>query len=235
MRRRAAPLGAALLALGLATGACFAQESSAVESGGVAVAVTEAAGEANGRRLLQSPIVAFDRAEILARSQLGLEISSESDVLQAEILAENERVNAELEAEEKELLALKQTLSAEEFRPRADAFDAKVLKARAVAEERANAAQEAYSAGIARFEQALNIVLTSIARDVGAVAVFERQQIYLLSGTIDISNEAIVRLDARLQDAAAAAGAAQNEVSQDAVTDSVAPESDAGAVDDPSK
>ena len=147
--------------------------------------------------VIQVPLIAFDRDRIFTESTIGRDLEAKIEALRTALVAENDTIYTTLEAEEKELSILKDTLSSEAFSVRADAFDAKVIAIRAEQKVKSETVQQAYDLGVRDFEQSLNTVLTEIAQEVRAVAVFERKQIYLMSGSIDISLEAIKRLNAR--------------------------------------
>ncbi|SEL25625.1 OmpH family outer membrane protein [Pacificibacter marinus] len=159
---------------------------------------TNAATPAPSGQVLHAPIIAFDREKIFLESKLGQALDAKIETLRAELVAENDEIYADLEAEEQNLSALKDSLSSAAFKFKADAFDAKVTAIRSEQKAKSDAVQQAYDQGARDFEQNLNVVLTQIAREVGAVAVFERKQIYLMSGSIDISVEAVRRLDAQI-------------------------------------
>lgn len=153
------------------------------------------------------PILAFDRARIIAQSQMGVALEAEIEVERAALLAENDQIYADLEAEEQEISDQRKMMSEEAFRTRAAEFDAKVTEVRAQQDEKAQAVQRLYDSALEEMETEMNTVLTRVARDLGAVVVFERQQVYLMSGSIDVTKVVIDRLDAiqAQRDAATAA------------------------------
>ncbi|WP_417248842.1 OmpH family outer membrane protein [Celeribacter sp.] len=151
----------------------------------------------------QLPVVVFDRARVLSDSAAGQALEAEIEALRNDILAENNAISDALEAEERALAEERLTLSEGAFRAKADAFDQKVTDVRAEQDRKAAQVQAAYDEGIAELETLMNAALASVARELRAVIVLERQQVYLLSGSIDISAEVIRRLDrlASIQDA----------------------------------
>ncbi len=153
------------------------------------------------------PILAFDRARIIAQSQMGVALEAEIEAERAALLAENDQIYADLEAEEQEISDQRKMMSEEAFRTRAAEFDAKVTEVRAQQDEKAQAVQRLYDSALEEMETEMNTVLTRVARDLGAVVVFERQQVYLMSGSIDVTKAVIDRLDAiqAQRDAATAA------------------------------
>lgn len=179
----------------LASGAAFAQDVTVpeVQTGqGVSQSGTQTRAAA-----LQLPIIAFSHDKVLAKSVLGRAVEQRFEAMRLELSDENESVAASLEQEEKELSDLKASLSKEEFATRADAFDLKVTGIRAVQKEKLDAIQSVYDQGIRTFESNLVKVLEEIAIELNALAVFELQQLYLRSRSIDVTDEVIRRLDAR--------------------------------------
>lgn len=163
---------------------------------------------------IQVPVIAFDRERIFSESDLGRALEAKIETLLSDLVSENDAIFAALEAEEQELTALKGVLRAEDFAKKADAFDAKVVAKRAEQKAKSETIQQTKDQSLREFETALNAVLTDIAQEVRAVAVFERGQIYLMSGSIDISLEAVKRLNANSQQSETPAVEATGQDSQ---------------------
>ena len=168
--------------------------------------------QAPQRSGFQIPVIAFDRDAIFAASTLGQNLDAKIEELRNDLVRENDAIYAALEAEEKELSILKQTLTPEEFAARAEAFDEKVTSIRAAQKSKSETVQTVYDEGLREFDASLNLVLTEIAQEVGAIAVFERKQIYLMSASIDISRGVVARMNAR-------AALAENIVTDENVID----------------
>ncbi|NIY81210.1 OmpH family outer membrane protein [Celeribacter sp. HF31] len=143
------------------------------------------------------PVLVFDRARVVKQSQAGAALEARMAEAREALLAENDQIYADLEAEEQEISDAKSTMAEAEFRARAQAFDEKVTQVRQRQDEKARDIQTLYDEGLAEIDQQMNTVLTQIARDLGAVVVFERNQVYLMNGAIDISRIAIEKLDDR--------------------------------------
>ncbi|EKE72037.1 OmpH family outer membrane protein [Celeribacter baekdonensis] len=170
------------------------------------------------------PILAFDRARIIAQSQMGVALEAQIESERAALLAENDQIYADLEAEEQEISDQRKMMSEEAFRARAAEFDAKVTEVRAQQDEKAQAVQRLYDSALEEMETEMNTVLTRVARDLGAVVVFERQQVYLMSGSIDVTKVVIDRLDAiQAQRDAATATAPKEPPAEDAETQDTQP------------
>ena len=170
------------------------------------------------------PILAFDRARIIAQSEMGVALEAEIEAERAALLAENDQIYADLEAEEQEISDQRKMMSEEAFRARAAEFDAKVTEVRAQQDEKAQAVQRLYDSALEEMETEMNTVLTRVARDLGAVVVFERQQVYLMSGSIDVTKVVIDRLDAiQAQRDAATAAESKEPTAEDAETQDTQP------------
>lgn len=160
-------------------------------------AATSVAPSATSTQQTVLPVLVFDRSRILSDSKLGQAFEAEIQQTRDALVQENNDIYAALEVEEAEISALRPTLSEEAFVQKADAFDQKVTSVRAAQDRKANDIQALYNSGLEEVEQKMNAALTSVAREVRAIVVFERQQVYLMSGAIDVSTEIIRRLDAQ--------------------------------------
>lgn len=143
------------------------------------------------------PVLVFDRARVVEQSETGKALEERIEAARAALLDENNRLYDELETEEQNLADIRDSLSADDFRARAKAFDDKVTNFRSEQDRKAQEIQSQYDEGLTELEKRMNSVLTGIARDYGAVLVFERGQVYLMSGAIDVSSLLIERLDAQ--------------------------------------
>lgn len=191
---------AALFAFGLliVPVALVAQDGQGGESGQAETppALEPATTAPNETPLPQAvPILVFDRDRVLDESDAGQAFEAEIAELRARIVAENEQIAAELEAEERAISEAREELSDADFRARADAFDQKVTDVRAAQDRKAEEVQATYDAGLEALETLMNSALTSVARELRAVVVFESAQVYLRSGAVDVSAEVIRRLD----------------------------------------
>lgn len=145
-------------------------------------------------------ILVVDRERLFRDSSFGQNISNilaEERELQE---AETRRIEAELVAEELALTELRDTLSSEDFRARADAFD---IKVQALRSERDTAQAQL----VARIEQAqmpfleqVTPVLAALMREAGATILLDRRSVLLSANHVDITDKAILRVDALLAD-----------------------------------
>jgi Skp family chaperone for outer membrane proteins len=109
--------------------------------------------------------------------------------------AENARIEQELIAEEQSLTEQRKTLPADEFAALAQAFDIKVEGIRAAQDAKARDLTQQREAERQRFLQVAVPVLGTLMEEKGAVMVLDKSAIILSLTEIDITDEAIARVD----------------------------------------
>lgn len=150
--------------------------------------------------VIQSSILVLDTEELFLGSAYGRRVLQDIQADSLSLNQENREIEAELTAEELALTEQRATLSAEEFRPLAEAFDRKAQQIRA--EQRAKATEIRSRPDQARqeFIQLTQAILAQIMRENRALAIFERSEAVLFAEAIDITQLAIARIDAVLGD-----------------------------------
>jgi len=134
-------------------------------------------------------------------------VTAELEAAAARLAAESKRIDAELEAEERDLTERRAEMEPEAFRALADAFDAKVVRTREEQLRKARELDARADAERQRFFEAALPVLLEIVREAGAVALLENRAIILSADAIEITDLALRRVDATLGDGARDAGA----------------------------
>ncbi len=109
-----------------------------------------------------------------------------------EFAAENLRIQNELTAEERELTDRRAELSPEEFRDLANAFDARVQKLRAEQDEKGRLIRRATEEARLSF---FRDIIADIARARGAFVVLDHRYVVLSADAVDITDEAIRRIN----------------------------------------
>jgi Skp family chaperone for outer membrane proteins len=155
---------------------------------------------------LPPPVLTFDADRLLAESEIGRGLTAEIEEAARRLSEENRRIEADLLAEESALTEQRGVLAPEEFRPLADAFDAKVQRLRAEQDEKERALVDLREEGRRRFFAEAVPVLSDILRERGALVLIDRRDVFLSADAIDITDVAIARIDA----AAAAKGGAES-------------------------
>ncbi len=151
-----------------------------------------------------SPILVLDQERMLNDTAVADRIAAEVDRRASALAAENRTIEAELSAEELALTERRKTLPVDEFRALADAFDAKVQRIRSEQDAKERALQQMREQERQGFLRRVTPILADIVRERGALVMLDRRTVLLSADSIDITDEAIARIDAAL--AAAPAG-----------------------------
>ncbi|WP_375173189.1 OmpH family outer membrane protein [Pseudooceanicola sp.] len=170
-----------------------------------------------------SPVLTLDTDRLLNDSAAGREIERDLAEKSATLAAENRRIEAELTEEEKDLSVRRASLSTEDFRAAAAAFDEKVNRIREEQDAKLRELQGQSEQARLRILQAANPVLASIMRDTGAVAILEKSNVIVGLQSIDVTDTAIERLDAAMQDGGDIRPTEDTGATGDPATDAPAP------------
>lgn len=195
MSKRTLSSGLAVAALWVAPPFALAQETPPQTP---AVPMSEALPEAP-----QVLLVSQDR--LFSASLYGKAVQGRIEEVSRTLQAENRKIEADLEAEERRLTEQRKILPAEEFRTLAEAFDAKVEGIRAAQEAKARSITQQREAERQRFFEIAVPILAQLMAEQGAVAILDKSAVVLSFDRIDITDTAIARIDAELGDGSAAA------------------------------
>ena len=145
-----------------------------------------------------SPILTLDPERLYVRSRAAARGLAAIEA-QAEALAtENREIEAALAAEELDLTEKRPDMEPAAFRKLADAFDEKVQVIRDEQDAKARELQLLRDEERQAFLQRARPVLAEIARERGAYIVLDRRSVFLSADQIDITDEAIQRMDDEL-------------------------------------
>lgn len=148
--------------------------------------------------VVQSPILVIDFERVFAESAFGRRLTAEMERQSAEIVAENRRIEAELTAEEERLTEQRARMAPEDFRVLAEAFDEKVQRLRQEQDAKAAALGQQTSDTRNAFLQNARPVLQTLMREANAAIVLERRTVFVAADAIDITDEVIEEIDARV-------------------------------------
>jgi Skp family chaperone for outer membrane proteins len=146
------------------------------------------------------PILTIDQDRLFAESQFGMAALARLKAGEDALVAENLRIEAGLEAEERDLTARRATLPAAEFRTLADAFDLKVEGVRSAQRAKYTDLTTAHEDAKRRFLDAAVPIIGLLMQEQGAVAVMDKATIFLSLQRIEITDLAISRLNAAIGD-----------------------------------
>ncbi|WP_281825461.1 OmpH family outer membrane protein [Jannaschia rubra] len=154
----------------------------------------------------QSAVVVLDRDALFATSLFGQRVTRDIEAETSALAAENRRIEAELEAEERELTQRRKTMEPGEFRELAAEFDTRVNGIREAQDAKARAiAQQGERAQQLFFDRA-NPVLVDLARETGALVILDRRIVIASADQVDITALAQSRIDAALGEGVATDG-----------------------------
>lgn len=165
---------------------------------GAAPAFAQGAAQPSERTVIRSPILTIDSERVFSESAFGLRVASDVEAQGAALSAENSEIQAELEAEERSLTERRAAMPAEEFRVLADAFDKKVQEIRATQAAKNRALNQLVDQEREIFLNAIAPVLEQLMRDAEAAVILDRRSVFVSANAIDITTEAITRINASL-------------------------------------
>lgn len=179
-----------VLGLGLALGQC------AGLSAGLAQQKPEPV--LDGSLELRSPVVTLDRDRFFAGSMMGRAMQAQLERDSAALIAENRRLEAALEAEERTLTDRRATMPADEFRTLAAEFDARVEDLRKAQDAKSRALTRQVDENRKKFFDAALPVLGGLMLDIKAVAILDRSAVIVTFDQLDVTDLAIARMDREL-------------------------------------
>jgi len=143
-----------------------------------------------------TPILVVDQEALWTGSAWGERVNAETEARRTAIADENTRLADELEAEDAALTELRKTLPPEEFRKRADAFDARVTQVRNDRDAAARALAEEVSAEREAFLRAALPVIGAAIEARGAQILLDRQTVFLSAEAVNVTADLIAAVDA---------------------------------------
>ncbi len=145
---------------------------------------------------LPPPVLTIDQDRLFAETRPGATISDELEAEARALADENARIEADLVERERQLTEDRPNMEPVEFRKLADAFDAEVQRIRAEQDQKAREINRAREAARQRFFSDVAGVISEIVRERGALIVLDRRDVFLSADRIDITDEAIERVNA---------------------------------------
>ncbi len=146
-------------------------------------------------------VVEFDR--LFTQSAFGQRFTREAEAESANINAQNRAIEAELTEEERQLTEQRSQMEPAEFRALADAFDEKVQRLRDEQDAKARALGQRSDEERRRFLAIARPVIDRLMQESGATIVLDRRAVFLSADFIDITDQAIERIDRTIGDGAA--------------------------------
>ena len=141
------------------------------------------------------PVLVLNQERLLRDSAVGRSILEQEQTLRAAHQREGERLEEELEAEERELADQKATLPLAEFQEKAIAFDAKVVRIRQDHAAKSEALSQTVEGARKEFFSKIVPIVAGIMEERGASLVFEQRNILFTGPGVDITDAVIERID----------------------------------------
>ena len=143
-----------------------------------------------------TPVLTIDQDRLLSETRLGAATLQALEAQAQELAEENQRIEDALIAEELELTEKRTTLEAAEFRELADAFDERVQQLRAEQDNKVRLLNRSREEAQSQFLRDAAPIISEIVRMRGALVVIDRRDVFLSADSIDITDEAIDRINA---------------------------------------
>jgi Skp family chaperone for outer membrane proteins len=141
------------------------------------------------------PILTIDQDRLFSETRLGTETLGELETQAQELAAENQEIENALIAEELELTEKRSELEPETFRALANAFDERVQMLRAEQDEKGRQLNRLREDAQGQFLRDSAGIISEIVRARGALLVIDRRDVFLSADSIDITEEAIRRIN----------------------------------------
>lgn len=149
---------------------------------------------------VKSAVLTVDPDRLFTESEFGKAAIARLEAAQQRLLAENKKLESELEAEEKDLTERRPTLPAADFRKLADAFDIKAEDIRAARLAKSRNLTSQRDADRQKFLGAIVPVLGNLMGEMGALVILDKKTVFLSFDRVDVTDLAIARIDALLGD-----------------------------------
>ncbi len=143
-----------------------------------------------------SDFLFINQERILTGSRTGQALLADEDRQRDALRTEARAIDSAFENEEQELNELRQNMSPEDFRAKADDFDARVVKARQDQDARSNALAQDLDRKRRQFYAAVAPILVKIMERFRAHAIFDENSVLLADDTLNITEAVIAEIDA---------------------------------------
>ncbi len=152
-------------------------------------------------------ILTLDDERLFTGSAFGKAVIARQEDESRALIDENRRIEAALETEEKDLTDRRPLMSREDFAPLSEAFNEKVEGIRKAQDAKTRELQRSFEEDRQRFLQAARPILAEVMTARGAVAIIDSRAVFVGFENIDITDEAIARLDAAMAEGRLTPGA----------------------------
>lgn len=146
--------------------------------------------------IVVNPVVTVDLDRLVNETQIGQYISFQMGERAQKLQKELDKIEAELSAEEEDLIKQREELELSEFRVLAKAFDEKAVRLRLEQQAKIQALEEEGSKRRQDLLRSFVPVLSQVMRDRGASILLDRRSVVLDDrASVDITDVAIMIID----------------------------------------
>ncbi|MBQ0748948.1 MAG: OmpH family outer membrane protein [Roseovarius sp.] len=176
--------------------------------------------------VIQSDVLVIDPERMLLESDYGKRLQGEIQAERDRLIAYNEKVAQELEAEEQRLTALRSTTPANEFREMADAFDQRVEELRLESERLSRELERRRELIPIQFMRVVQPVLSELLNEANAMVMIDARTVMLHTSAADVTELAVQRINAAIGAGPLAPEAAPEAAPEQPAPDQPAPTND---------
>ncbi|MEI4233514.1 OmpH family outer membrane protein [Roseovarius sp. D22-M7] len=145
--------------------------------------------------VVTSDIVVIDTERLLTETEYGKRLQQEIQAARDRLVARNDRIASELEAEEQALTDRRADTPPDEFREMADAFDTKVTRLRNEAERNSQQLERRRERAPLQFMRVVQPVLSGLLDEAEAVVMLDLRSTLLHDNVADVTDLAIMRIN----------------------------------------
>jgi len=155
-------------------------------------------GAATAQDAVSPQVLIIDSDRLYIDSAYGRAIRAELEQAAVALQAENDTIQARLIEEERSLTERRPTMSVDDFRAEAAAFDEKVQDIRRARDAKIAELEQARTDGRDQFYDDVRGIVGRLMLDRGAVVLLDRRSVFLALGSADVTALAIARIDGEL-------------------------------------
>ncbi|CAN5628614.1 hypothetical protein BH23PSE1_BH23PSE1_05460 [soil metagenome] len=142
------------------------------------------------------PFLFLNQERLLTGSATGQALLAEEAAAREDLRAEAREIDRRFEEEERALTERRATMEPGAFRPLADAFDERVVRARREQDERSTALVLEFEQRRRQFYQEVAPILVSLLSRYDAHAIFDESSVLLADQSLNITDAVIAEIDA---------------------------------------
>lgn len=156
-------------------------------------------------------VLTIDQDVLFQSTLFGKRVNSNLEEESKHLRVAKRQIEDDLSAEELDLTKKRETLPPEEFRRLANAFDEKVQAIRAAQDAKSRMFTRILEEERARFLKLIVPVIGEIMNERGALMILNRRMVFISANSIDITQDAVRRIDILIGDGTKSVDTAEPE------------------------